>query len=100
MATVFVYPSLYEGFGLPVLEAMACGTPVIASRTPALAEIGGQAVKLVDPEAEEAITAALEVLLESAEVRRNLHEAGLQRAALYPWSAAANQMLGLYESLA
>ena len=46
------------------------------------------------------ITAALEVLLESAEVRRNLHAAGLQRAALYPWSAAANQMLGLYESLA
>jgi glycosyltransferase involved in cell wall biosynthesis len=100
MATAFVYPSLYEGFGLPVLEAMACGTPVISSRAPALAEIGGQAVMLVDPEAEEAITAALDLLLESAEVRRNLHAAGLQRAALYPWSAAANQMLGLYESLA
>ena len=100
LATVFVYPSLYEGFGLPVLEAMACGTPVLTSRASALVELTGQAALQVDPYDEESIIVGLELLLESDEARRNLHLAGLRRAAQYPWTAAAHQMRGVYEQLA
>ncbi|MGI8589247.1 MAG: glycosyltransferase family 4 protein [Chloroflexia bacterium] len=100
LATVFVYPSLYEGFGLPVLEAMACGTPVVTTRTPALLELSGEAAMLVDPKDEARIAAGIERLLESGEARRNLRQAGIARAALYPWSASAKLMLEVYSGLA
>jgi glycosyltransferase involved in cell wall biosynthesis len=100
LATVFVYPSLYEGFGLPLLEALACGTPVVAARTPSLVEVAGSAAMLIDPQDETAITLALELLIESPAKRQNLHQAGLARAAHYPWSAAARLMLGVYAGLA
>ncbi len=99
LATVFVYPSLYEGFGLPVLEAMACGTPVVAARTPALVELVGNAAMLIDPMDEASITVILELLLEDSNRRQTLYQAGLTRAARYPWSSAANLMLGVYAGL-
>ncbi len=99
LATLFVYPSLYEGFGLPVLEAMACATPVITSKGGALGEVAGNAALLIDPQSEESIAAALETVLEREEVRAFLQEAGPNRAANFPWTATARQMLGVYEGV-
>lgn len=84
-ATVFCYPSLYEGFGLPVLEALQSGTPVITSAGSALAEVGGDAVRYVDPRDTEELTEALRSLLGDATERRRLSEAGITQAARFSW---------------
>ena len=97
LATVVAYPSLYEGFGLPVAEAMACGVPVLTSRVGATAEVAGNAALLVDPTDPGPIAAGLEVLLENLDTRTHLAEAGLKRAESFTWDAAARQVLGLYE---
>jgi glycosyltransferase involved in cell wall biosynthesis len=99
LATLFVYPSLYEGFGLPALEAMACGAPVITSRTPALMEVTGDAARLVDPLDEAALAAGMAALLADEAARGRLRAAGLSRAAQYPWTAAARRMVAVYRSL-
>ncbi len=95
-ATVFVYPSLLEGFGLPVVEAMACGSPVITSDNSSLKELAGDAARLVDPLRVESIREALEDALEDASLRSTLSLRGLERARHYSWESTAALTLDAY----
>jgi glycosyltransferase involved in cell wall biosynthesis len=95
-AVIFAYPSLYEGFGLPPLEAMACGTPVVASNTSALPEVVGNAGALIDPTDTQALADVLASLLNDAERRADLSTRGLARARLFSWKRAAGEMLKIY----
>ena len=88
-AEALVYPSLYEGFGLPVLEAMACGTPVLTSNVSALPETAGDAALLVDPHDTEAIAGGIARLLTDPELRERLRIAGTARAAAFSWDETA-----------
>lgn len=90
---VFCYPSLYEGFGLPVLEALACGAPTLTSSVSSLPEVGGDAVAYVDPTEADSIRAALERLLGSPDERRELSARGRARAAEFSWRRAALSLL-------
>jgi glycosyltransferase involved in cell wall biosynthesis len=98
-ALAFVFVSEYEGFGLPPLEAMACGTPVIASNTSSLPEVIGDAGRLVDPHDVNAITAALEQVLSNANLRADLKQRSLARAAQFTWERTAAQTLAVYRTL-
>lgn len=95
-ALAFVYPSLYEGFGLPVLEAAACGVPVIASDIPAVREVLGDSVCQVSPKDVEEQVRAMRRLVEDSELRRRLSASGQQRAAAYRWEATARATLEVY----
>jgi glycosyltransferase involved in cell wall biosynthesis len=92
-AAMLVYPSLYEGFGLPPVEAMACGTPVITSNTTSLPEVVGKAALTVDPTNVEAIAGAMARLLDDAASRQELTEAGIRRSRRYTWPRAAQGLL-------
>jgi glycosyltransferase involved in cell wall biosynthesis len=95
-ATAFVYPSLFEGFGLPPVEAMACGTPVITSNTSSLPEIVGDAAVLIDPCDEQALAVALSQITSDAALRARLRGQGIERAKKFTWRAAAEMTLQLY----
>ena len=98
-AAALAFPSLYEGFGLPLLEAMAEGLPALAGDAGALPELSGDAALLVDPLDVDAIASGLERVLGDAELRRRLAEAGPRRAAAYTWEAAAGATLEVLDSL-
>jgi glycosyltransferase involved in cell wall biosynthesis len=88
-ADVFCYPSLYEGFGLPVLEAMACGAPVITSASSSLLEVAGDAAVLIDPTSVEELSHALESVLSSDVRRKSLRQRGFARASQFSWRRTA-----------
>lgn len=96
-ATLFVFLSEYEGFGLPVLEAMTCGAPVVCSHTSSLPEVVGNAALLVDPLNVEEIAAGIRRALEDEELRQWMREKGLARAALFSWERTARMTLAAYE---
>ncbi|MCY4022969.1 MAG: glycosyltransferase family 1 protein [Anaerolineaceae bacterium] len=95
-AEVFAFPSLYEGFGLPVLEAMACGTPVVTSDLSSLPEVAGDAALLTDPLDVEALADALRRLISDSQLRQQLIRAGQTRAGQFTWRRAALQLLDVY----
>jgi glycosyltransferase involved in cell wall biosynthesis len=95
-ASMFVFPSLFEGFGLPVLEALACGTPTITSNVSSLPEVAGDAALLVDPHDTEALAAAMTRLLREPELRARLSQAGIGQAMQFPWSRTAAETVAVY----
>ncbi len=99
-ADVFAYPSLHEGFGLPPLEAMACGTPVLTSNTTALAEVAGTAAATVDPGDERALADELGRLLTDGDRRRVLADQGLDYTRRFRWDRVADEMMALYREAA
>jgi len=97
-ATAVLHAALYEGFGLPVLEAMACGAPVVASEIPVLREIGAEAAVYVDPTDPNAIAGGLLRLLEDPDLRDRLRASGFQRARMFDWESAAQALLRSYQA--
>ncbi len=96
----FVFPSLYEGFGMPVLEAMACGTPVITSNTSSLPEVAGNAALLVDPTSVEAMGEAMARVVNDEALREELGRKGLVRASQFSWESSAAKTLEVYRKVA
>ncbi len=96
-ALALVFPSLYEGFGFPVLEVMHCGTPVICSNTSSLPELAGDAALLVDPLDEQAIAAAMSKLTSDEELRASLKTRGFVQAQKFTWDAAGHAALAALE---
>jgi glycosyltransferase involved in cell wall biosynthesis len=99
-AEMFVFPTRYEGFGMPALEAMACGTPVITSNTSSMPEITGSAAILISPSSVEEISEAMIKVANSDSLRKELREKGLKQAKLFSWTNTARETLDVYRSLA
>lgn len=98
-AAVFVFPSLYEGFGMPVLEAMASGTPVITSDSTSLPEVAGDAALLVNPESPDHLKTALVRVLKDEDLRQSLRAKGLERVKSFTWERTARQTFAVYREV-
>jgi glycosyltransferase involved in cell wall biosynthesis len=98
-AKLFVYPSIYEGFGLPPLEAMACGAPVITSNTSALPEVVGDAAILIDPYDSEKLCQAMHTVLCDADLRSKMRQQSFERAKLFTWERTAEETLAVYQEV-
>ena len=99
MAEAFVYPSFYEGFGIPLIEAMVCGAPVITSNTSSMPEVVGDAGLLIDPNRVEDLKSKLEMLLSEPALRSRMKEAGLERARAFSWAKSARETRAVYRKL-
>jgi glycosyltransferase involved in cell wall biosynthesis len=99
-AEAFVFPSLYEGFGLPVLEAMACGTPVVASTRGSLPEVAGDAAVLVDPDRPESLAEGIARVVGDPALREECRDRGLRRARAFSWRRTAEATLDVYRQAA
>ncbi len=97
LARCLAHPAYYEGFGLTPLEAMACGTPVVASNVSSLPEVVGDAALLIDPNSEEELAVALQRLLTDETLAASLREKGLARARTFSWERTAEETLAVYQ---
>jgi len=98
-ASAFIFPSLYEGFGIPLLEAMACGCPVVASRIPTTVEVAGEHVVFFEPDSSEGLRDALDVAVSDGRSSARVSRA-LDRVKMFSWDRAAEQTLAIYHRLA
>jgi len=98
-ADIFVFPSLYEGFGLPILEAMACGTPVACSNISSMPEVAGDAAVLFNPHEEDSIASAIRSIICGTDLRKDLAARGLERSRQFSWARTAAQTLGVIRSM-
>ncbi len=99
-ATALVYPSLYEGFGLPIVEAMACGCPVICSNTASMPEVAGNAAILINPKKSDELAHAIETLVHDTDLRASLVKKGLRQASSFTWEDAARKTLDVFKEMA
>jgi glycosyltransferase involved in cell wall biosynthesis len=98
-ATLFVFPSLYEGFGLPPLEAMACGTPCVVSRSSSLPEVTGTAALMFNPTSLDGLEECVLRVLEDNDLYEALRQDGLRQSAKFPWKKAAEETLEVYRAV-
>jgi glycosyltransferase involved in cell wall biosynthesis len=98
-ADLFVFPSLYEGFGLPPLEAMACGTPVVCSNSSSLPEVVGDAAVTFDPQDVAGLADQIDRVLSSSAIREELIQKGIARARQFTWDRAMRQTLDVYRKV-
>ena len=96
-ATIFIFPSLYEGFGMPILEAIACGTPVIAADTSSIPEVVGNAARLFAPQDVDSLVEHIHTILDNPTLRNSMRESGLDQAQHFSWSHSGRQMVAVYE---
>ena len=97
LADLCIYPSLYEGFGLPILEAMSCGCPVITSKTSSMPEVSGDAAILIDPYEENEMSNAMYEVLTNDELRRSLIRKGFKRYKKFSWEKTAEKTLEIFK---
>ncbi len=97
MALAFIYPSLYEGFGFPVLEAMSCGTPVITSNASSLPEVGGKAALYFDPNSVDDLVEKMDLIYQDEALREDLKEKGFEQSSKFSWEKFAKEFVRIIE---
>ena len=99
LATAYCQPSFYEGFGLPVIEAMVCGTPVIISKTQALVEVANNAALTTDPQSPKDIASKIEKLIKNNKLRNEYSQKGLDRVKMFSWKKTAKETISFYKEI-